>query len=396
MEGSMKFLEDIDVKGKVVFLRVDFNVPLDENLKIRDETRIQASLPTIKYLLEKGARLVVASHLGRPKGQFNPKMSLKPVADRLRELLPGTNVIMAPDVIGPEVERLKTGLKEGELLLLENVRFYKQETDNDPEFSKKLAEGCQVFVNDAFGSCHRAHASVVGITAYITDKAAGFLLKKEVENLSRITHNPEKPYVAILGGAKIEDKIPVLESLVNKSDVLLIGGAMAYTFLKAQGKGVGKSLVEEDKLQIAADVMKKAESSGVKFILPPDHVLTTALDSQEIALVADFYPFPDNLMGVDIGPKTIAEYEKYIKSAKTIFWNGPLGVFEIKAFSRGTVEIAKAVAESGAFSVVGGGDSIAAIHQAGVADRISHISTGGGASLEYIAYGTLPGIEALK
>lgn len=392
----MKFLEDIDYKDKLVFLRVDFNVPLDENLKIRDETRIQASLPTIKYLLEKGARLVVASHLGRPKGQFNPKMSLKPVAERLQQLLAGTRVIMAPDVIGPEVERLKANLKPGELLLLENVRFYKQETDNDPDFSKMLAEGCQVFVNDAFGSCHRAHASVVGITAYIGDKAAGFLLKEEVEHLSRITHHPERPYVAILGGAKIEDKIPVLESLVSQADVLLIGGAMAYTFLKAQGRGVGKSLVEEDKLQIAASILKKAEDSGVKFILPLDHILTSAIDSQEIALVADSYPLPDQLIAVDIGPKTIAEYEKYIKSARTIFWNGPLGVFEVKAFSKGTVEIARAVASSGAFSVVGGGDSIAAIHQAGVADRISHISTGGGASLEYIAYGTLPGIEALK
>ena len=392
----MKFLQDIKVKGKAVFLRVDFNVPLDENLKIRDETRIQASLPTIKYLLENGARLVVTSHLGRPKGQFNPKMSLKPVAERLRELLTETTVIMAPDVIGPEVDQLKANLKEGELLLLENVRFYKEETDNDPGFSEKLAEGCQVFVNDAFGSCHRAHASVVGVAAYIPEKAAGFLLQKEVEHLSRITHNPEKLYVAILGGAKIEDKIPVLESLVNKADVMLIGGAMAYTFIKAQGRGVGKSLVEEDKLEIAASIMKKAEEKGVKFILPLDHVLTSTIDSQEIALVADSYPLPETLMAVDIGPKTIAEYEKYIKSARTIFWNGPLGVFEVKAFSKGTVEIARVVADSAAFSVVGGGDSIAAIHQAGVADRISHISTGGGASLEYIAYGTLPGIEALK
>ena len=392
----MKFLQDIKVKGKAVFLRVDFNVPLDENLKIRDETRIQASLPTIKYLLENGARLVVTSHLGRPKGQFNPKMSLKPVAERLRELLTETTVIMAPDVIGPEVDQLKANLKEGELLLLENVRFYKEETDNDPGFSEKLAEGCQVFVNDAFGSCHRAHASVVGVAAYIPEKAAGFLLQKEVEHLSRITHNPEKLYVAILGGAKIEDKIPVLESLVNKADVMLIGGAMAYTFIKAQGRGVGKSLVEEDKLEIAASIMKKAEGKGVKFILPLDHVLTSTIDSQEIALVADSYPLPETLMAVDIGPKTIAEYEKYIKSARTIFWNGPLGVFEVKAFSKGTVEIARVVADSAAFSVVGGGDSIAAIHQAGVADRISHISTGGGASLEYIAYGTLPGIEALK
>lgn len=392
----MKFLEEIEVKGKTVFLRVDFNVPLDENLNIRDDTRIQASLPTIKYLLEKGAKLVVASHLGRPKGQFNPKMSLKPVAARLEQLLPGTKIIMAPDVIGDEVNRLKAGLKEGQLLLLENVRFYKQETDNDSEFSKKLAEGCQVFVNDAFGSCHRAHASVVGIASYIKEKAAGYLLKKEIDYLSKITHNPEKPYVAILGGAKIEDKIPVLESLVTKADALLIGGAMAYTFLKAEGKQVGKSLVEDDKLEIARGIMKKAEENRVKFLLPLDHVLTASIESKEIAKIADSYPLPDDLMGVDIGPKTIEEYKNQIKAARTIFWNGPLGVFEVEAFSKGTVEIAKAVAVSGALSVVGGGDSIAAIQKAGVADKISHISTGGGASLEFVAYGTLPGIEALE
>lgn len=392
----MKFVEELEVKGKTVFLRVDFNVPLDENLNIRDDTRIKASLPTIKYLVEKGAKLVVASHLGRPKGQFNPKMSLKPVAARLAELLPGVRVTMAPDVIGPEVNRLKNELKEGEILLLENVRFYKQETDNDPEFARELAEGCQVFVNDAFGSCHRAHASVVGIASYVPEKAAGYLLKKEVDYLSRITHHPEKPYVAILGGAKIEDKIPVLEGLVSKADVLLIGGAMAYTFLKAQGRQVGKSLVEEDKLEVARDIMKKAEANGVKLLLPVDHVLTSSIDSQQIVSISDVYPLPEDLMGVDIGPKTIEEYRKQIKAAKTIFWNGPLGVFEVEAFSRGTVEIAKAVAESGALSVVGGGDSIAAIHKAGVADKISHISTGGGASLEFVGYGTLPGIEALK
>ncbi|HAR35503.1 MAG TPA: phosphoglycerate kinase [Acidobacteria bacterium] len=392
----MKFLEEIEVRGKTVFLRVDFNVPLDDNLNIRDDTRIQASLPTIKYLLQQGARLVVASHLGRPKGQFNPKMSLKPVAGRLAELLPGTRVIMAQDVIGPEVDKLKAELKEGELLLLENVRFYKQETDNDPDFSRQLAQGCQVFVNDAFGSCHRAHASVVGIASFITEKAAGYLLKKEVDYLSKITHNPEKPFVAILGGAKIEDKIPVLESLLTKAEVLLIGGAMAYTFLKARGLQVGKSLVEEDKLEIARQIMKKAEANRVKLLLPLDHVLAASVESREVASVAENYPLPQELMAVDIGPKTIAEYKHFIKSARTIFWNGPLGVFEVEAFARGTIEIARAVAESGALSVVGGGDSIAAIHKAGVADRISHISTGGGASLEFVAYGTLPGIEALK
>jgi len=391
----MKFLEEIEVKGKTVFLRVDFNVPLDENLNIRDDTRIKASLPTIKYLLDKGAKLVVASHLGRPKGKFDPKMSLKPVAARLEQLLPGVKIIMAPDVVGEAVDKLKADLKEGQLLLLENVRFYKQETDNDQEFSRKLSEGCEVFVNDAFGSCHRAHASVVGIASYLKEKAAGYLLKKEVDYLSKITHNPEKPYVAILGGAKIEDKIPVLEGLVNKADMLLIGGAMAYTFLKAQGKQVGKSLVEEDQLEIAAAIMKKAEANGVKFFLPLDHVMTTSIESKDIATVADSYPLPADLMAVDIGPKTINEYKSQIAKAKTIFWNGPLGVFEVEAFAKGTVEIATAVAESGALSVVGGGDSIAAIQKAGMAEKISHISTGGGASLEYVAFGTLPGIEAL-
>jgi phosphoglycerate kinase len=392
----MKFLEEMEVKGKTVFLRVDFNVPLDENLNIRDDTRIQASLPTIKYLLEKGARLVVASHLGRPKGQFNPKMSLKPVAVRLEQFLPGTKIIMTPDVVGDEVKRLKTELKEGQLLLLENVRFYKQETDNDPEFSKKLAEGCDVFVNDAFGSCHRAHASVVGIASFIKEKAGGYLLQKEANYLSQLTREPEKPYVAILGGAKIEDKIPVLETLVTRAEALLVGGAMAYTFLKAQGKQVGKSLVEEDKLEIAKKIMKKAEENKVKFLLPLDHVMTASIESKEISRIADSYPLPDDLMGVDIGPKTIEEYKRKIKSARTIFWNGPLGVFEVEAFSKGTTEIAGAVAESGALSVVGGGDSIAAIQKAGVTNKISHISTGGGASLEFVAYGTLPGIEALE
>lgn len=392
----MKFLEEIEVRGKTVFLRVDFNVPLDEGQNIRDDTRIQASLPTIKYLLEKGAKLIVASHLGRPKGQFNPKMSLKPVATHLEKLLPETRIIMAPDVIGEAVDKLKTSLNVGQLLLLENVRFYKEETDNDPGFSRKLAEGCQVFINDAFGSCHRAHASVVGIAAFIPEKAAGYLLKREVDYLSKITHHPEKPFVAILGGAKIEDKIPVLESLINKANTVLIGGAMAYTFLKAKNLQVGKSLVEEDKLEIAAQIMKKAEENQVRFLLPSDHILATSIESQEAKTTVDSYPFPDDLMAVDIGPKTISEYKNQIKTARTIFWNGPLGVFEVEAFARGTIEIARAVAESEALSVVGGGDSITAIHKAGVADKINHISTGGGASLEFVAYGTLPGIEALQ
>ena len=391
----MHFVEDLDVKGKTVFVRVDFNVPLTAKGEIRNDTRIRASLPTINYLLGKRAKLVLASHLGRPKGKFDPKMSLKPVAKRLGELI-GRDVIMAPDIVGEEVNNLKSGLKESDVLLLENVRFQAGETANDPEFSKKLAEGIDYFINDAFGSSHRAHASVVGITDYVKKTAAGYLMKKEVEYLRKALFSPAKPYVAILGGAKVEDKIPVIENLLNKADTILIGGAMAYTFFKAQGLGTGKSLVEPDKLEIAQNILARAKDKNVLFLLPLDNVLAASIESGQVAQIADSFPFPQELMGVDIGPKTVARYAEIIAEAKTIVWNGPLGVFETPAFARGTIEIAQAVAASGAISIVGGGDSIAALEKAGVSQKITHISTGGGASLEFLANETLPGIEALE
>jgi len=389
----MKFIEDLDVRGKTVFVRVDFNVPLDEQGKIRNDTRIRASLPTIQYLLDKGARLVLASHLGRPK-KPDPAASLRPVAARLAELL-GRDVQMAPDVIGPEVDRLKAALGDGGVLLLENVRFHPDETKNDPELSRAFAKGIDVFVNDAFGSSHRAHASVVGIAGIVPVKAAGYLMKKEVDFLKKAI-DPEKPYVAILGGAKTEDKIPVIEALLEKADAILIGGAMAYTFLAAQGFGVGKSLVETDKFDIALAILKKAADRGVDFRLPVDHVLTASIESGTVAQTASAYPLPEGLMGVDVGPKTVAAYAEIIGRAKTVFWNGPLGVFETPAFAEGTMQIARAVAAAKAVTIIGGGDSIAAVAKAGVGDKISHISTGGGASLEFIAAGTLPGIEALE
>jgi phosphoglycerate kinase len=391
----MKSVTDLDVKGKLVFLRVDFNVPLDEKGGIRDDTRIRASLPTIRYLLDHGARLVIASHLGRPKGKADPKLSLRPAARRLAELIPNS-IVMAPGVVGDEVTRLKQPLKPGEALVLENLRFEKGEEANDPDFSRKLAEGVDVFVNDAFGSSHRAHASVVGIAACVRVKAAGFLMMKEVEFLKKAVHAPEKPYVAILGGAKVSDKIEIIESLLNKADHVLIGGAMTYTFLKAQGFGVGKSLAEEDQKDVALGILAKARERKVDFRLPVDHVLAAAAEAGAATRIVETLPFPEDMMGVDIGPKTVASYSEVIGKARTIFWNGPMGIFEIEPFAAGTIRVARAVAASAAVSIVGGGDSIAAVKKAGVKDRISHISTGGGASLEYIAYESLPGIDALE
>lgn len=391
----MNFVTDLDVKGKLVFLRVDFNVPLDDKGEIRDDTRIRASLPTIVWLLDHGARLVIASHLGRPKGKVDPAMSLRPAAKRLAELIPN-KVVMAPDVIGDEVGRLKHALGEGEALLLENVRFTKEEEKNDPEFAKKLAEDIDIFVNDAFGSSHRAHASVVGIADFVPVTAAGFLMKKEVDYLKKAVHTPVKPYIAILGGAKVSDKIEIIESLIGKADHILIGGAMAYTFLKAQGLGVGKSLVEDDQMEIALIILDKARANAVSFHLPQDHVLAKAAEAGAFTKIVETLPFPDDMMGVDIGPKTVDAYAAVIATARTIFWNGPMGIFEIDEFAKGTIGIAKAVAYSGAVSIVGGGDSVAAVKKAGVEDRISHLSTGGGASLEYVAYETLPGITALE
>jgi phosphoglycerate kinase len=322
-------------------------------------------------------------------------MSLKPAAKRLAELIPN-KVILAPDVVGDEVTRLKRGLGEGEVLLLENVRFYKEEEKNDPEFARKLAEDIDIFVNDAFGSSHRAHASIVGIAGFVPAKAAGYLMKKEVDYLKKAVHTPEKPYVAILGGAKVSDKIEIIESLLGKADHILIGGAMAYTFLKAQGLGVGKSLVEDDQGEIALVILKTARMKNTSIHLPLDHVLALSAEAGAETRIVESLPFPEDLLGVDIGPKTVAAYAAIIAEAKTIFWNGPMGIFEIEEFAHGTIGIAKAIAESGAVSIIGGGDSVAAVTKAGVTNRISHISTGGGASLEYIAYETLPGITALE
>ncbi len=391
----MQSVSELEVQGKLVFLRVDFNVPLDGNGEIRDDTRIRASLPTIKDLLDRGARLVICSHLGRPKGKVDPAMSLNPTAVRLTELVPN-KVTMAPDVVGEEVSRLKAGLGNGEALLLENVRFDKGEVANDSEFARRLADGIDVYINDAFGACHRAHASVVGVPGLVGTKAAGFLMKKEVNYLKMVVHSPEKPYVAILGGAKVSGKIEIIESLLAKADSILIGGAMTYTFLNAQGLGVGRSLVEDDQNEVALSIIAGAKDNNVRFLLPSDHVLATAADAAAETRTVETLPFPSELMGVDIGPRTVEAYAGIIKEAKTVFWNGPMGIFEIEKFARGTMDMARAVASSAALSIVGGGDSIAAVRKAGVQDKITHLSTGGGASLEYVAYGTLPGIDALE
>jgi phosphoglycerate kinase len=382
-------IRDLDLKNKTVFIRVDFNVPLAAGgQEITSDKRIRASIPNIQYALDHGAGVILASHLGRPKGKPNPEMSLKPVAKKLAELL-GKPVAMAPDCIGAEVEKMRPA--PGQILLLENLRYHAEEEKNDPGFAKQLASLCDVYVNDAFGSAHRAHASTVGMIQFVKQAAAGLLMDKELEYLTKVTKNPERPSVAILGGAKVSDKIEVIENLMKVVDQLLIGGAMAYTFMKAKGEPVGKSLVEDDKLALANDLMARA---GNKLLLPKDHVVATELKEGAASRVVT--EIPDGTLAVDIGPATIEEYSAVISKAKTIIWNGPMGVFEKPPFDRGTVAIAKAVASSGAVSVVGGGDSEKAIKSAGVTDKISHVSTGGGASLEFLAGIELPGVAALS
>ncbi|MGD1097745.1 MAG: phosphoglycerate kinase [Bryobacteraceae bacterium] len=382
-------IRDLDLKGKRVFIRVDFNVPLAPGgTEITSDKRIKASLPTIQYALEHGAGLVLASHLGRPKGKPNPEMSLKPVAERLAVLL-GRPVGMAPDCVGPSVQAMLP--KPGEVLLLENLRFHPEEEKNEPQFARQLAALCDIYVNDAFGSAHRAHASTVGMIAFVKTAAAGLLMEKELEYLTKATKNPARPCIAILGGAKVSDKIEVIQNLMKFADQILIGGAMAYTFLRARGESTGKSLVEEDKLDLARELMADA---GGKLLLPVDHVVAAEIKTGVTTEVVD--RVPDGMMGLDIGPRTIEAYSQVIAGAKTIIWNGPMGVFETPPFDHGTVSLAKAVAASGAVSVVGGGDSEKAIKSAGVADKISHISTGGGASLEFLAGMELPGVAALE
>jgi phosphoglycerate kinase len=396
-------IRNLDLHGKRIFMRVDFNVPLAPGaqeitpggmeispggMEISSDKRIRASLPSIQYALNWGAALILASHLGRPKGKPNPEMSLKPVAERLSQLL-GRPVAMAPDCVGPEVEAMLP--KSCEILLLENLRFHAEEEKDDPGFSKQLGRLCDVYINDAFGSAHRAHASTVGMVPFVKEAAAGLLMEKELEYLGKAIRNPARPCVAILGGAKVSDKIEVIQNLIKVVDRLLIGGAMAYTFLRARGESTGKSLVEEDKVGLAGELMRQA---GEKLMLPVDHVVAAELKAGIESEVVD--RIPEGMMGLDIGPKTVESYTNALKDAKTIIWNGPMGVFETPPFDRGTVALAKAVADSGAISVVGGGDSEKAIKSAGVADKITHISTGGGASLEFLAGIELPGVKALE
>ncbi len=390
-------IRDLQLKGQRVFIRVDFNVPTS-NGKVGDDTRIRETLPTLRLAADRGARLVLASHLGRPKGKVDPKYSLAPVAARLQELLGGKSVAFAADCVGPEAEAKSKALRDGEVLLLENVRYHPEEEANDAEFSRKLAALCDgLFVCDAFGSAHRAHSSVVGITKFVRQSAAGLLMEKELAYLGKAISHPDRPFVSVLGGAKVSDKIEVVQNLMKLADAMLIGGAMAYTFLKSQGLPIGKSLVENDKLDLARELLAEAERRKFRLVLPVDHVLAESIDSTATR-VTDIAQTPEGWMGLDIGPKTIELFSREISSARTIVWNGPLGMFEKPAFAKGTLAIARAVAAAsskGATSIVGGGDSVAAVEQSGLASQISHISTGGGASLEFLAGEKLPGVESL-
>ena len=407
-EGQWKVMKkltirDLDLMHKHVFMRVDFNVPLsDDGREITDDTRIRETLPTLEYALRHKAKLILASHLGRPKGKVNPKYSMRPIVDRLRMLLDHhlgeqVNVAFSPDCVGELATELSRQLESGQVLLLENLRFHAEEEANDPKFAAELASLCEIYIDDAFGSAHRAHASTEGITHFVKKSAAGLLMERELTYLSKALDEPAKPFVAILGGAKVSDKIEVIDNLLSMVDSILIGGGMAYTFLKAKGQDVGKSLLEADKIDVAKEALAKAEEKGVRFLLPVDHVLADkfAADAKTQIFEGDG-PFPEGWMGLDIGPKTVALFAKEIEDASTIVWNGPMGVFEMPAFAAGTRKIAKAVAANvDAVSIVGGGDSVSAVKQAGVEEKITHISTGGGASLEFLEGKKLPGVEAL-
>ena len=393
-------IRDLSLNNHRVLMRVDFNVPLEDG-RVIDDTRIRETLPTIEYALRHRARLVLVSHLGRPKGKPNPALSLKPAAERLRmlldkELARGENVGFCPECVGPEAEEMAGKLEQGQTLLLENLRFHPEEEANDPKFAKQLAGLADYYVNDAFGTAHRAHASTVGVTRFVQKSAAGLLMEKELQYLGKVLRHPERPFIAILGGAKVSDKIGVIRNLLDKVDALIIGGGMAYTFLKAQGEPIGKSLVEEDKVDLARQLLKEAKSHKLKFLLPTDHVVAEKIDPNAMVQIVGSGHIPANMMALDIGPKTIEAFTEEIARAQTIVWNGPMGVFEVAPFAKGTFKVAHAVAENvGATSIVGGGDSVSAVNQAGVADKITHISTGGGASLEFLEGKKLPGVEAL-
>lgn len=391
---NKKMIQDVDVKGKRVLMRVDFNVPMNDQGEITDDKRITAALPSIQYLIEHGAKVILMSHFGRPKGQVVDSLRLDPVAKRLGELL-GKAVIKVDDCIGPEVEAKVNEMQDGDVMLLENVRFYPEEEANDPEFAKKLAALGDLYVNDAFGAAHRAHASTEGVAKYLP-AVAGFLMEKELKFLGGAVNDPKRPFVAILGGAKVKDKIAVIESLLNKVDTLIIGGGMAYTFLKAKGYEIGKSLLDEERIDFCREIMQQAEAKGVKLLLPVDVVIANefAADAEHKVVAAD--QIPADWEGLDIGPKTVELFSEAVKTAATVVWNGPMGVFEWAAFANGTNQIAKALAESDAITIIGGGDSAAAVEQANLADKMTHVSTGGGASLEFLEGKELPGVAALN
>ncbi|MBR3952327.1 MAG: phosphoglycerate kinase [Oscillospiraceae bacterium] len=386
-------VKDIEVAGKKVLVRCDFNVPLKEGV-ITNDKRIVAALPTIKYLKDNGAKVILCSHLGRPKGEWLPEFSLAPVAARLSELL-GCEVRMSKDVIGEDAKDISATLKEGEVALLENVRYYKEETKNAPEFAKELASLAEIFVNDAFGTAHRAHASTTGVADYIP-AVCGFLIQKEIDVMGKALDNPVRPFVAVLGGAKVSDKIGVITNLLEKVDTLIVGGAMAYTFLKAEGHNVGISLCEEDKLELASELLAKAKEKGVSLLLPVDHIAADKFDENAEPVAVEGKDIPEGLMGMDIGPKSVELFKEAVKNAKTVIWNGPMGVFEFKNFAGGTFAVAEAIAETDCISIIGGGDSVAAVTKLGFADKMTHISTGGGASLEFLEGLELPGIAALN